>query len=97
MLLLFVVRSNACLGIDFVLFIFDIFVVSLGCLVLYYNHIRFDLIVILLLALKLCFWACMHVHTYECVRILEAYHVSIRILVPKNANFYAYAYSCPEM
>ena len=34
-LLLFVVRSNTCLGIDFVLFIFDIFVVSLGCFVLY--------------------------------------------------------------
>ena len=35
MLLLFVIKSNACLGIDFVLFIFDIFVISLDCLVLY--------------------------------------------------------------
>ena len=35
MLFLFVVRSNACLGIDFVLFIMDIFVVSLGCLFLH--------------------------------------------------------------
>ena len=44
MLLLFAVRSNACLGIDFlffifiylfILFIFDIFVISLDCLVLY--------------------------------------------------------------
>ena len=35
MLFLFVVRSNACLGVDFILFIFDIFVLSLGCLDLY--------------------------------------------------------------
>ena len=38
-LFLFVVRSNACLGIDFFIFfyffIFDIFVVSLGYLVIY--------------------------------------------------------------
>ena len=35
-LFLFVVRSNACLGIDFFFFlIFDIFVVSLGYLVIY--------------------------------------------------------------
>ena len=34
-LFLFVVRSNACLGIDFVLFILDIFVVSIGYLILY--------------------------------------------------------------
>ena len=76
MLLLFVVRFNACLGIDFVLFIFDIFVVSLDCLVLYSKHVRFSLIVILLLALKLCFWARMHAHAYVCVHIL----------VPRNAD-----------
>ena len=40
MLFLFVVRSNACLEIDFVLFIFisliiDILVVGLGCLDIY--------------------------------------------------------------
>ena len=45
-LLLFVVRSNACLGVDFVLFIFNIFVVSLGCLVLYNKHARYRLIVV---------------------------------------------------
>ena len=39
-MILFVVRSNACLGIfSFVLFIFDIFVVSLDYLVLYYKHV----------------------------------------------------------
>ena len=32
---LFVVRSNAYLGLDFILFIFDIFVLILGCLDLY--------------------------------------------------------------
>ena len=64
-LLLFVVKSNACLGIVFVLFIFYIFIVSLGplgCLVIYQKHVRFCLIVVLLLALKLCFWARMCVH-----------------------------------
>ena len=39
-LLLFVARSNVCLRIDYVLFIFDIFVVSSGCLVLYYKYAR---------------------------------------------------------
>ena len=34
-LFFFVVRSNVCLGIDFVLFILDIFVISLGCFILY--------------------------------------------------------------
>ena len=61
-LLLFVVKSNACLGIVFVLFIFYIFIVSLGCLVIYQKHVRFCLIIVLLLALKLCFWAYMCVH-----------------------------------
>ena len=83
MLFLFVVRSNACLRIDFVLFIFDIFVVSLGCLVLYYNHFRFGLIVILLLALKMCFWACMNAYTYVCIRILKA---CVHALMPRNAD-----------
>ena len=53
-----------------------IFVLSLGCLVLYQKHVRFGLIVVLLLALKLCLWVCMCAHTYVC----------IRILMPRNAD-----------
>ena len=52
---LFVFRSNACLGIDFVLFILDIFVVGLGCLFLYYNHVRLLVSLVFVSALFLCF------------------------------------------
>ena len=81
MLLLFVVRSNACLGIDFVLFIFDIFVVSLGCLVLYKKHVRFGLICYFVVGFKIVFlgvYACTylfmrtHIHAQKCrIRVLE--------------------------
>ena len=67
---------------------FDIFVLSLGCLVLYKKHVRFGLIAVLLLALKLCFLVCMCAHTYVCISILEAY---VGILM------YVYTYSCPEI
>ena len=80
MFFLFVVRSNACLGVDFIFFVSDIFVVSLGCLVLYQKHVRFGLIVVLLLALKLCLWVCMCAHTYVCIRILMPRNVDLGFL-----------------
>ena len=81
MLLLFVVKSNVCLGIVFVLFIFYIFVVSLGCLVIYHKHVRFCLIVVLLFGLKLCFWACMRMHArFMCThtRSMRMHTIEIR-------------------
>ena len=67
MLLLFVVRSNACLGIDFVLFIFDIFVVSLGCLVLYKKHVRFGLICYFVVGFEIVFLG-VYAYAYLCMR-----------------------------
>ena len=90
MLLLFVVRSNACLGLYFVLFILDIFVVSLGCLFLYQKHVRLLVSLVFVSAMFFAFLflsqgsrACLHTHT---TGLRMQAHVCECILLPRNPN-----------
>ena len=99
---MFVVRFNACLGIDFVLFILDIFVVSLGCLFLYYKNVRFLVSLVFIFALFPCLWvsglrllgACLRMHNFVHVCRLE---VCVRIQLAHVCRLmYVHTYFKPK-
>ena len=84
---LFVVRSNAYVRNRFCFFIFfilDIFVVSLGCLILYYKYVRLFNILVFGLGFSGC----------VCVRMLKVC-ICIQLDCVRKP-MYAHAYSCLE-